>query len=225
LNTTKKFELSPDWKYVSTRQLIADLRCVARKLRRDKVTQKLYDKHGKYNHRRYYTRFGSWLDAQYAAGLEQSYMYRVSAEELFSNLKKVWLKLGRQPRLYEMKRPFSKFKGSVYLNIFGTWFRALKWFTRHANNPQLNLNGQLPRALRIKFKQYQKRSRWINKRLRYEVFRRDKNRCRICGRSPLKNPNVILHIDHLKPLSKGGRTIFSNLRTLCSHCNLGKSDT
>ena len=35
---------------------------------------------------------------------------------------------------------------------------------------------------------------------------------------------VKLHVDHIKPVSKGGKTELSNLRTLCERCNLGKSD-
>ena len=46
----------------------------------------------------------------------------------------------------------------------------------------------------------------------------------MCGASPAKDPSVILHVDHIKPWSKGGETNLDNLRTLCSVCNIGKSD-
>ena len=58
--------------------------------------------------------------------------------------------------------------------------------------------------------------------LRYDVMKRDNFRCTICGRSA--DDGVILHVDHIKPVSKGGKTEMSNLRTLCDYCNLGKSD-
>lgn len=58
--------------------------------------------------------------------------------------------------------------------------------------------------------------------LRYDVMKRDNFRCTICGRSA--NDGVTLHVDHIKPVSKGGKTEMSNLRTLCDYCNLGKSD-
>ena len=61
-------------------------------------------------------------------------------------------------------------------------------------------------------------------RLRFEVLARDKFTCRFCGASPTKDPSVTLHIDHIVPWSKGGETSFDNLQTLCSKCNLGKSD-
>ena len=58
--------------------------------------------------------------------------------------------------------------------------------------------------------------------LRYLVFKRDGFRCKICGHG--QEDGVKLHVDHIRPVSKGGRTVMSNLRTLCSACNLGKRD-
>lgn len=58
--------------------------------------------------------------------------------------------------------------------------------------------------------------------LRYDVMRRDGFKCQICGASA--KDGVKLHVDHIIPVSKGGETIPSNLRTLCDRCNLGKSD-
>ncbi len=58
--------------------------------------------------------------------------------------------------------------------------------------------------------------------LRYEVLRRDNFRCKICGRS--QEDGVKLHVDHILPVSKGGKTEMNNLRTLCEDCNLGKKD-
>jgi 5-methylcytosine-specific restriction endonuclease McrA len=61
----------------------------------------------------------------------------------------------------------------------------------------------------------------LTDKLRYQVLKRDHYRCVICGRSA--KDGVKLHVDHIKPVSRGGKTILSNLRTLCSDCNLGKS--
>lgn len=58
--------------------------------------------------------------------------------------------------------------------------------------------------------------------LRYDVLKRDHFRCQICGAS--QTDGVKLHVDHIVPVSKGGKTELSNLRTLCDMCNLGKSD-
>lgn len=58
--------------------------------------------------------------------------------------------------------------------------------------------------------------------VRYDVMKRNGFRCVLCGRS--KQDGVILHVDHIIPVSKGGTSDMSNLRTLCSDCNLGKRD-
>lgn len=76
----------------------------------------------------------------------------------------------------------------------------------------------------ISGKEKAQKSRDPSPRLRFEVLVRDKFTCRFCGASPNKDPSVTLHIDHIMPWSKGGKTTLSNLQTLCSICNLGKSD-
>lgn len=63
----------------------------------------------------------------------------------------------------------------------------------------------------------------LTAKLRYQVLKRDHHRCVICGRSA--KDGVKLHVDHIKPVSRGGKTILSNLRTLCADCNLGKSSS
>lgn len=56
-----------------------------------------------------------------------------------------------------------------------------------------------------------------------DILKRDNFKCVICGRTPKKD-GITLHVDHIIPVSKGGKTEPENLRTLCSICNLGKSD-
>lgn len=58
--------------------------------------------------------------------------------------------------------------------------------------------------------------------LRYDVMKRDGFRCQICGATAKEGAK--LHVDHIIPVSKGGKTVMNNLRTLCDRCNLGKSD-
>jgi len=57
--------------------------------------------------------------------------------------------------------------------------------------------------------------------LRYEILRRDKFKCVICGKNASE---TILEIDHVIPVSQGGKTIKQNLQTLCFDCNRGKRD-
>ena len=60
--------------------------------------------------------------------------------------------------------------------------------------------------------------------LRYDVMKRDKFRCVLCGASANAPHFATLHVDHIIPLAKGGKTVMNNLRTLCDRCNLGKRD-
>lgn len=59
----------------------------------------------------------------------------------------------------------------------------------------------------------------IGKKLRFEVFKRDSFCCQYCGRSA---PDVILEVDHLKPVAEGGENELLNLITSCRDCNRGK---
>lgn len=59
----------------------------------------------------------------------------------------------------------------------------------------------------------------ITKSIRFEVFKRDKFTCQYCGK---KAPDVVLHVDHIDPVSKGGNNDIVNLVTSCFDCNLGK---
>ncbi len=61
----------------------------------------------------------------------------------------------------------------------------------------------------------------IPPKLRDEIFRRDDYTCQYCGKTINE---VELHIDHIKPVSKGGTNAISNLQTLCRDCNLSKSN-
>lgn len=65
--------------------------------------------------------------------------------------------------------------------------------------------------------------RQINIKTRFFVFNRDGFKCQFCGRTA-QEEGVKLHVDHIKPFSRGGLTEISNLQTLCSDCNLGKKD-
>lgn len=61
----------------------------------------------------------------------------------------------------------------------------------------------------------------ISKSTRFEVFKRDGFKCQYCGRSA---PEIMLEIDHIVPVSKGGGNDLLNLITSCKDCNRGKSN-
>ena len=61
-------------------------------------------------------------------------------------------------------------------------------------------------------------------KLREQIKKRDHYTCCICGNSIQKEPNLLLEIDHIIPVSKGGKTTEDNLQTLCWKCNRSKSN-
>jgi hypothetical protein len=61
----------------------------------------------------------------------------------------------------------------------------------------------------------------IGKTKRFEIFRRDGFICQYCGDRP---PDVVLEVDHIQPVSKGGTDHDLNLITSCFDCNRGKRD-
>jgi hypothetical protein len=59
----------------------------------------------------------------------------------------------------------------------------------------------------------------LSKKIRFEVFKRDNFKCQYCGKSA---PDIILHVDHIKPVAEGGNNKLINLITSCIDCNQGK---
>lgn len=59
----------------------------------------------------------------------------------------------------------------------------------------------------------------LSKKLRFEVLKRDKFTCQYCG---AKAPDVLLNVDHVKPVCDGGGNDILNLIAACENCNNGK---
>lgn len=59
-------------------------------------------------------------------------------------------------------------------------------------------------------------------KLRRFIIKRDNFTCCLCGNSTKAEPNLLLEVDHIIPISKGGLTVEDNLRTLCWKCNRRK---
>ena len=64
----------------------------------------------------------------------------------------------------------------------------------------------------------------MTKKLRETIKIRDNFTCCACGNSVYVEPNLLLEIDHIIPVSKGGYTTEENLQTLCWKCNRSKSN-
>ena len=206
---------------VSDAELLADLKRVSELLGTSKISQPLYDQHGRFDTRNLARRFGTWNNALSVAGLEISNEVEYSDERLFANILVLWQHFGRQPRRAELAHPPSVISQSPYQRRFLSWTGALESFAAWANvaesgneiSPSVAVSGSRPKT-----------GRDPSLRLRFRVLLRDRFTCCGCGASPATTLGTELHVDHILAWSKGGETVLENLRALCSKCNLGKSN-
>lgn len=206
---------------ISDADYIEDLKRVSELAGTSKVTQAIYAEKGRYDRRNLSRRFGTWNKALTAAGLSISNEIGISDERLFENILLLWQHYGRQPRKAELARTPSKISQGAYRRRFKSWMEALHSFADWANtSDDVRGKNASSEALRSE----KKNGRGASLRLRFKVMLRDRFTCQSCGASPAKRLGVELHIDHIAPWSKGGETVFENLQTLCSDCNLGKGN-
>ena len=59
----------------------------------------------------------------------------------------------------------------------------------------------------------------ISPKTRFEIFKRDGFTCQYCGSTP---PKVLLEVDHIVAVARGGSNDTDNLTTSCETCNRGK---
>ncbi|AWB86754.1 HNH endonuclease [Mycetocola zhujimingii] len=59
-------------------------------------------------------------------------------------------------------------------------------------------------------------------RLRGQIKERDRYACLQCGVSLVDEPHLLLEVDHIMPVSRGGLSTPENLQTLCWRCNRSK---
>lgn len=62
----------------------------------------------------------------------------------------------------------------------------------------------------------------MTQKLRNHIKERDNYTCKNCGNSTYNEANLLLEIDHIVPIAKGGLTEEDNLQTLCWKCNRSK---
>ena len=216
--------------------LLDDLRGTAKKLGKHSISAMEYDFEGTFNSKTVRTRFGGWNSALVKAGLEINKYRCISEALLFSNMKRVWDKLKRQPLAKDMARPLSACSDTTYVKKFGSWRRALEAFVRSGPGRYPPLTKTSAARTKNKPKRHPakdgtgkkrrkaKMQHNITKSMRFDILKRDNYKCRLCGASPAISRGVTLHIDHIIPRIKNGETIPSNLQTLCSDCNYGKGD-
>ncbi len=224
-----KFELELCERNIPDDDLIQDVKNAAKKAGRNTITMAEYDNFGKYSSSTLQRRFRSWFHVLEKAGLQASRSeINIPDEDLLTNIKDLWISLGRQPKYDEIKKPRSKYSAGTYERRFGSWRNALEAFIAYINTDRLEEQDAKktdePGAEAADEKLMPKRKRELSERLRFSILLRDGFRCQSCGRSPLSSPGVELQIDHIIPWSRGGETIADNLQTKCKECNLGKGN-
>lgn len=222
---------------VTPEELLQDLKDVANTRGKKTITSTEYEQYGKHGQWFIISRFKTWENALVQAGLEPTgYTIKLTKQELLEDIERIWIKLGRQPTSTDIKNGVSKYSLNSYARNFGGWRGALEAFVEWINEKNDD-SEDLEDDIKIEKdnKEYtqvnektkslnHKTKRDINYRLRFKIMQRDNFKCVVCGSSPAKDPTIELHVDHIIPWSKGGETEIDNLQTLCSKCNLGKSD-
>jgi hypothetical protein len=226
------FRLEASNRGIRDEELLENLRACARQLGRDTITIDEYHRVGKAHPSTIQRRFGSWFKALKLAGLEPSRSkIGITDEELFENMKSLWMILGRQPNYGEVKSPASQYSAGTYEKRFGSWSNALRDFVAWINSdspyspePDFGFSSDSPGTVDPNAIAKRRTKREITDRQRFRILMRDGFTCMSCGASPLKQPGVELHVDHIVPWSKGGETTDENVQTKCARCNLGKGN-
>jgi 5-methylcytosine-specific restriction endonuclease McrA len=220
-----QFQLDEFHHNTTEEEMLTDIREVAKKIGKNSVTMGEYSEHGKYHPSTLNRKIGSWFKILEKAGLNSNRSpINIPEEELFKNLEELWVKLGKQPRWTQTRKPLSRYSADTYAKRYGTWRKALEKFVEYINKENINPTDELIPKLNQINGSIHKTPRTINWRLRFIVMKKDNFRCKNCGRSPATDPTIILHVDHIHAWANGGETILENLQTLCSLCNIGKSD-
>ena len=233
--------------HVTDEQLISDLLRVSHIIGRASFSSQDYRKYGRWSRYAYFRRFKTWNNALKCAGLQPSEQYskqRIDNEKMLEEIERLWVKFGRQPTSTDIKKGESRYSFKTFTSHFGGWRNALSSFIKYVNGKDehdlstdeiltapshptpLSFPNQLPISSdeESEVAQKHKTPREPNLRLRFKVLQRDQFKCCSCGASPAKDSSVELHVDHIQPWSEGGETVLDNLQTLCSKCNLGKSN-
>lgn len=134
---------------------------------------------------------------------------KYSDEQLIDWLQQIATRLGRTPSETESAAQLGISK-HAFRRRFGSYTRAT------------TMAGLVPNVAYAPATQAGERQ-YISLSLRFRVLQRDEFRCQYCGGTPDKGYE--LHVDHILPRSKGGKTELENLITACRECNIGKSDT
>ncbi len=205
-------------------EIFADLHRAAAQHPGHHLSLAAYSKLGRFSPDAVRHRFHTWNSALAKARLpvEQNPLL-LHSPSLFQQMERIWKKSARQPQCKDYQLIPRAPTYATYIARFGSWQNALQAFVTWANSrpltakqkihlystpenphPPKTSHAQHPPPLRNPPpRQLQMRPMW-----------------------PLTSKRTwryLLHLDHIKPWSPGGETVYENLQTLCESCNLGKA--
>ena len=200
--------------------IIQELRRLAGVLGKTTLSQRDIDCHGRLSSDTVRRRFGSLRNALQESGLSPSRFMKATDEELYAILIELWTqtleKFGRSPHQRELKTFGFPISCDTYMRRYGSWRKALIAAASSVSQDEMVDAPVATRALQPK----QEGRKALSVRKRFIVFKRDRYRCRMCGRSGIE-----LEVDHKIPVEKNGSDSLDNLQTLCFDCNRGKRNS
>jgi hypothetical protein len=198
--------------------IIAELRRIADLLDKSTLSRKDIDTHGRLSSSVVLKRFGSLRKALQEAGLTPSRFNKATDEELCLILIELWTrtleKYGRGPYKMELGAFGYRISPDTFTRRFGSWRKALLAAAESSASGDED-RSDAPASPEGQVKTEGRKA--LSVRKRFLVFKRDRYRCRICGRS-----GVELEVDHVLAVAQGGTDRLDNLQTLCFDCNRGK---
>ncbi len=230
---TMKYSLDrPQYQVYSTEAMLGELRRVAAHYENRRFSRREYDAvAAACKGSAILARFGSWQGALDAAGLQLEKAgknrWLIADQQLFEEMERVWSEVGHRPSHDEWVSHNPRYSYTTYKARFKGWVNACAAFIAYVSGEEPN-NAQAAATSKPEQKSAKAQSpanlekRNVSDKLRYRVLARDHFQCVLCGRSPASEPGVKLHIDHIVPFSKGGKTELENLRSACNTCNWGK---
>lgn len=201
--------------------LIRELQRIASALGKATLSRREIDSHGRISSGVVIRRFGSLRKALQESGLTPGRFMKATDEELYSILIELWTqtleKFGRSPYRNELQIFGFPVSSDTYTRRFGSWKKALLAAAESMSPSDIAGDAAEqpapPPASPIK----SEGRKPVSVRKRFFVFKRDRYRCCICGRSGIE-----LEVDHKVPVAQNGSDALDNLQTLCFDCNRGK---
>lgn len=177
-------------------------------------------------------KFGSWANALNAIGISlkqhRANRKQITDKELFVELCRIWSQIGHRPSKAEWEASDAKYSYSTYKFRFDGWLNACTKFIEFISGELQEEEIEGGEGSKEKNTSVTpippEKIRGVPLKLRLKVLQRDNFKCVFCGKSPVTHSGAVLHIDHIMPFSKGGKTEIENLQTLCEECNWGKGN-